>query len=316
MLRRFTLLSAASLLAFGSVRAEVLPTNPPVASSFAPVKTKAMRPLVGEDVTFDWEDCTAGTSFGGGWTQFSVTGPQTWSCTGFGLDPSDPTATSAFGHAVQGNGYDSPSKMDIPNEDWLISPAFDLTAYGKPSFGYWSREKFLGDKLTLRVSTNYSGSGAPSAATWTTLTAATFPDTDAAGSAWIQTTGVDLSAYKAAGTYLAFVYVSTNSSATRWTLDQMTLTDAGTLATHTGSKLGLGLFPNPATNTVRFDVPELGNVQLEAFTAEGRLVLKSTGTVAQLNQQLNQGMGSMASGIYMLRVTGTQQVYTGRLVKK
>ena len=318
MLRRFTLLSAASLLVLGSVRAEVLPTTPPTAPSFAPVKTKAMRPLMGEDVTYDWEDCTSGVTFSGGWTQFSVTGSQTWACANsFGRDETDPTKNT--GNSVGANGYDSATKKGAPNEDWLISPAYDLTAYGKPTFSYWSRAKFAGPALTLQASTNYSGSGSPKASgvTWTTITAGTFADPmGTTGSDWTQTSGVDLSAYKSAKTYIAFVYTSTDGTATRYNLDDMELKDAGTLATHTGSKTLIGFYPNPATNSVRFDVPELGNVQLEAFTAEGRLVLKSNGTVAQLNQQLNQSFGSLASGIYMLRVTGTQQVYTGRLVKK
>ncbi len=166
---------------------------------------------------------TCATDLSDGWSQYSVTGAQTWACTTFGRDPNAPTATTATPYGVQMNGY--ASGANVVNEDWLISPVFNLSTYNYPLFSFWSRTAFNGPGLKLMVSTNYSGSGAPSAATWTDLNAQ-FPGSGS--DAWTQTTGIDLSAYKTTRVYLAFVYTSTASSAARWTLDDIALTNSST----------------------------------------------------------------------------------------
>jgi len=163
---------------------------------------------------------TCATALSDGWSQYSVTGAQTWACTTFGRDPNTPSASAPYG--VQINGF---SGGNLPNEDWFISPSFDLSTYSFPLFSFWSRTAFNGPGLKLLVSTNYSGSGAPSAATWTDLNAQ-FPA--ASSDVWTQTAGLDLSAYKGAKVYLAFVYTSTTTGAARWTLDDIALTNSTT----------------------------------------------------------------------------------------
>jgi hypothetical protein len=167
---------------------------------------------------FDFATCT--TALSDGWSEFSVTGPQTWACTTFGRDPNSPTTPSP--NAVQINGFAS---GNIENEDWFISPAFDLTSYDYPLLSFWSRTAFNGPELKLRVSTNYSGTGAPSAATWTDLNVA-FPA--AASDVWTQTANINLAAFKAAKVHVAFVYTSTSTAAARWTLDDIALTKSAT----------------------------------------------------------------------------------------
>ena len=160
------------------------------------------------------------TSIADGWSQYSVTGAQTWACTTFGRDPNAPAGTAAAPYGVQMNGYAS---GNVANEDWLISPAFNLTTYNFPLFQFWSRTAFNGPGLKLRVSTNYSGTGAPSAATWTDLNVA-FPALSS--DTWTQSAPINLSAFKNASVYVAFVYTSTTAGAARWTLDDIALTNA------------------------------------------------------------------------------------------
>ncbi|MCC3160297.1 choice-of-anchor J domain-containing protein [Hymenobacter sp. 15J16-1T3B] len=176
-------------------------------------------------LSFDFQACTGTTSISDGWTQYSVTGPQTWACTTFGRDPQNPAGTTAFPSGVQINGFASGS--NVLNEDWLISPALNLASTTFPLLSYWSRVAFNGAPLKLMVSTNYSGSGSPlaSGVTWTDLNGS-FPATGTAE--WTQTTNVDLSAYKQAGVYIAFVYNSTNDEGARWTLDDVAVTNSPT----------------------------------------------------------------------------------------
>jgi hypothetical protein len=169
---------------------------------------------------FNFDNCTGTTTLSDGWSQYSVTGPQTWACTAFGHSAADPTASAPNG--VQINGYAS---SNIENEDWFISPAFNLSAYNFPLFSFWSRTAFTGPALKLRVSTNYSGTGNPNAATWTDVNVL-FPGVGS--DTWTQTANINLGAFKAANVYVAFVYNSTTSAAARWTLDDIAITNSAT----------------------------------------------------------------------------------------
>ena len=198
--------------------------------------------------TFDFATCTAALS--DGWSQYSVTGPQVWGCTAFGRDPQVPTGSAPNG--VQMNGY---AGGNVENEDWFISPAFDLSTYNFPLLSFWSRTAFSGPALKLRVSTNYSGSGAPGAATWTDLSVA-FP---APGSdTWTQTANVNLAAFKGAKVYVAFVYTSTSTAAARWTLDDIALTKSATAPAPTVlasvNRLAFGYQAVNASSTQTLDV--------------------------------------------------------------
>jgi len=176
---------------------------------------------------YSFNNCVSATNLSDGWLQYSVTGAQTWACTEFGRDPAAPTGTARYPSAVQMNGY--ANSANVSNDDWLISPALALAGTTYPLFSFWSRTAFAGPQLRLLVSTNYSGTGSPVATgvTWTDLNA-TFPATGS--DVWTQTANVDLSAYKTAGVYVAFVYKSTTDEAARWTIDDVVLTNSATPA--------------------------------------------------------------------------------------
>ncbi|WP_412468215.1 lamin tail domain-containing protein [Pedobacter sp. KLB.chiD] len=174
---------------------------------------------------FNFENCTTvgSPALSDGFYQYSVTGPQTWGCTTtFGHDASDPTGVASAGNAVQINGY---SGGNILNEDWLISPALNISSFNYAILSFWTRSAFAGDKLQLKVSTNYSGSGDPALATWTNLDGK-FPETGS--DKWTKSDNIDLSAYKATPVYVAIVYNSTTSSASRWTVDDFAVTNSNT----------------------------------------------------------------------------------------
>lgn len=162
---------------------------------------------------YNFNDCTpvGSNRLSGGFIQYSVSGAQLWGCTNFGQDNSN---------GVQINGY---AGGPVENEDWLISPAFDLTGFQFPLLQFSSRTAFAGPVLSLRVSTNYSGSGDPRNATWTTLNGR-FPATGS--DAWALSSDINLTAWKQANVYVAFVYTSGPAvQASRWTIDDFKLTD-------------------------------------------------------------------------------------------
>ncbi len=168
---------------------------------------------VGEDFN---SSCPDGLPIG--WTSVSVLGAQEWACTTFGRAGTSPTASSPFG--LQMNGFSSGAQL---NEDWLITPAFDLTDFNFPLLSIWSRVAFNGPRLRMLVSTDYE-TGDPTAATWIELS-----DRFATGDVWTDSGEIDLSKFKSAGVRIAFVYNSSpEAGAARWTLDDFVLRSSDT----------------------------------------------------------------------------------------
>lgn len=165
-----------------------------------------------QQLAFDFNDCS-GTRLSGGFTQYSITGPIVWSCTTFGQT----------GNAVRINGFSGTAQE---NEDWLISPAFKLSGFDFPLLSFASRTRFVGPPLKLMVSVNYDGVGNPKNFTWTELQGR-FPEQDS--DVWSNSTDINLSEFKDARVYIAFVYSSSATiGAARWTIDDVVLRNSAT----------------------------------------------------------------------------------------
>ncbi|NVO30791.1 T9SS type A sorting domain-containing protein [Hymenobacter sp. P5342] len=233
----------------------------------------------GNDLTqtvFNFNACTSSTALADGWVQFSVTGTQTWACTSFGRNPTDPTDSSPNPSAVQMNGFANGG--NVANEDWLISPALNLTSTSFPLLSYWTRTAFNGPGLRLLVSTTYPGTGSPNASgvTWTDLSA-NFPAQNS--NVW-QNNSLDLSGYKRGGVYVAFVYTSTTNGAARWSLDDVVLTNSATPSAPTvrlsTQNLAFGYQP---VNT-----PAYRNIVLTTTNLTGPLTVTSPDAAFQLSK--------------------------------
>jgi hypothetical protein len=168
----------------------------------------------------NFQDCSPAISEG--FTQFGVTGASVWACTTFGRDPNAPAGTLPFPSGVQINGFANGSNAS--NIDWLISPSFDLTGTTYPLLSFWSRTAFNGSPLQLKVSTDYIG-GDPRLATWTDVNGK-FPGETS--NTWTLSENINLSAFKASNVHFAFVYTSTDEDGSRWTLDDVSLTNSPT----------------------------------------------------------------------------------------
>jgi trimeric autotransporter adhesin len=160
--------------------------------------------------TYNFNNC--GSYLLQGFTQYSVTGPQLWSCVKQGRTYTvDPSTDSA----IQMNGF---ATTAIANEDWLISPSFNLTGTTNPILQFYTRSKFAGNVLELKVSTNYIPGTNPATATWATING-NFPTANS--DVWILSDNIDLSSFILPSVYIAWVYTSTATSATRWSLDDV-----------------------------------------------------------------------------------------------
>ena len=169
--------------------------------------TGTMSPPIAGQLNFTYNLNSAANVFSSdGLKQYSVNGPLVWEATTFGNS----------GNGLQMNGFFNGSNQ--ANEDWLILPPFDLSATNFPLLSFYSRTKFNGDPLRLRISTDYPGFGNPNTSTWTDLNGR-FPNETS--DIWTQSIDVNLAAFKQPNVYVAFVYLSSQDDGARWTLDDI-----------------------------------------------------------------------------------------------
>ena len=154
--------------------------------------------------------CTESGGSPEGWTIFSSASDRDWSCS---------ERNGPFSMEVNGFGGDTGS------EDWLISPAINLEAGSDfaLTFDYSQRFNDLdGFGLEARISDDYSGSGDPAAATWTTLDAGIAPTDDDTS---VPSSAVSLGNFSG-DVHIAFFYTSSaGDSARRVTVDNVVISN-------------------------------------------------------------------------------------------
>ncbi len=125
-----------------------------------------------------------------------------------------------------GNSYaqlsafqDTEAKLD----SWLITPALDFSK--KLNLSFTTSAAFLaGDLLSVVVSTDYSGAGDPTTATWTPVKGAKLPDGSLPNYTFVASGDVDLSNFAGKG-YLAFRYngAGPEGKTTTYQVDDITI---------------------------------------------------------------------------------------------
>ncbi|WP_162126899.1 DUF5689 domain-containing protein [Flavobacterium phycosphaerae] len=123
------------------------------------------------------------------------------------------------GNCADMNGYSSGPQA---NEDWLISPAIDLTNAPTATLTFQTLRPFNGNNLQVYVSTNYVAPNPatpplPTTATWTLLGGSL----STSATAWKDSGNVSLNAYVGnPNVRIAFKYTSTTSAA-EWKVDNV-----------------------------------------------------------------------------------------------
>lgn len=143
------------------------------------------------------------TSSLGDFYAYSKTGDQIWAAASY--------TSGAYTKFAKMSGYSGGNKE---NEDWLISPKFTASAALGLQLSFASATGFAGNALQLKYSTNYSGFGDPSNATWTDITSQASWPAENSSYAWVESGNIVI-----AGTmpvHFAFVYTSTTTAAATW----------------------------------------------------------------------------------------------------
>ena len=154
----------------------------------------------------DWE------SEMNGWTFVNVDGEMSWT-----------VAQYSGNHYAYANGYSAGSAH--ANEDWCISPAFDLSNVSDAVLTFRTAMKFTGDTLGVYFSSNYNGEdpNAPGT-TWIPLTGFALSQ---GNYEWVESGPVSLN-YNDSNCHIAFKYTSSDTEAAAWEVDDIMLVGEST----------------------------------------------------------------------------------------
>ena len=143
----------------------------------------------------------------GGWHAEQVTGVDTW-------ETNDQGASSYYCQISNYNGSDN-----VACESWLISPALDFQTINNPKLRFINASNYQGPALELMISTDYSGSGDPTLATWNNLQF----NLSLGGWSWEDSGLINLDNYLSPSTYIAFKYTGSDNDGRTWEIDDIVI---------------------------------------------------------------------------------------------
>lgn len=237
-------------------------------------------------------------------SQYSVTGSQTWRCSNFGRNDTD---------AVYMNGFASGSSND--NEDWLVSPAINVSSMAAPYLHFWSKKRFSGSNTKdVLISSNYVASTDPNSATWTNFNI----NFSAMDTTYISFLNTALNAYKSNTFNVAFKYVSQASGTSdEWSVDDVYITDGPVTVRDlalTGVQFAvLGQAQDAARLLI--DAQEDADYRVEILTPGGQLV-RSVYLHSGAGRQVHTlALPDLANGLYILKLSKGQATQSTRFLK-
>lgn len=162
----------------------------------------------------DFNGCTADFATPSGFIEVFEPGSKTdrgWGCRAFGVSGSRAPRASAFGGAA---GED---------RAWMIMNPVNVPSGATVTITFSTYSQFSGPGLiNVKWSNNYSGSGNPLTATWTSLPTLDSQFPAVASQVWTTVTGT-FTNISGNTVYLAFVYTGgSNSSSSSWDIDNLT----------------------------------------------------------------------------------------------
>ncbi|MBE0639140.1 MAG: choice-of-anchor J domain-containing protein [Bacteroidales bacterium] len=251
--------------------------EPPFAE--ATTATVELVTVINSTFNTDWE----------GWTTISVKGAELWDRNNtFGVDNTACAKMSGFANSQSNE-----------NEDWLISPALNLSNTTNEKLTFFSALGYTGPALNVKISTDYAGSGNPGDATWTDLTEqAAWPSGDPFWQ-WTSSGAIDISSYGSATAYVAFVYYSTSQNSATWEIDNVLVNGEGSNSISSpGQDFQTTIYPNPGTGRFNIQLSRQAD-HLEVFSLTGQLVYKQPLSGDQTPIDLTH----LKKGVYLVKIT-------------
>ncbi len=215
-----------------------------------------------------------------GWTFVTVEGNKPWNVSSYGGN-----------YYAYANGYND----DVNNEQWCISPAFDLTYYTNVILTFRNAKNYNGPDLELYFSTDYDGQD-PTNAVWHQLSF----EMSTGGYAWTESGEISLDAYRSDNCYLGFRYISTlDEGAAAWEVDDILVTGTAYDAVGETSLTGVGLWN--AGDEIFVENNTNGNLQMVVFNLLGQPVYTQTVGAGSVRFSHN-----LASGLYVVTLMNSK----------
>ncbi len=143
----------------------------------------------------------------GSYTGYSKIGDQVWEWSFYD------------GGCAKMDGY---SGSSFANEDWLISPNYDLSNNLNTVMNVRQTAGYINDdwsQIKILISANYAGSGDPTLATWVEVIAPNMPT--GSDFIFVDSGDIDLSDWDGEVIHVAFKYLSTVASSSTWEISSV-----------------------------------------------------------------------------------------------
>ena len=221
-----------------------------------------------------------------GWTFVTVEGNKPWTVSSYGGN-----------HYAYANGYND----DSDNEQWCISPSFDLTFFTDVVLTFRNAKNYNGPDLELYFADDYDGQD-PTAASWQPL-----EFTMSTGSyTWTESGEISLDGFHGESCNIAFRYISTiDDGAAAWEVDDILLLGTDYDVVEETEVMDVNLWNYDDEIFVENNTNS--NVQLMVFNLLGQPVL--TQTICSGSSRFSH---NLAQGMYVV----TLQNNKGRMAVK
>lgn len=195
------------------------------------------------------------------------------------------------------------ASVDVPNNDWMISPPITLAAsgnmlefyvkslsdtYGLEEFNYWI---YVGSDIPTPDDFNWYGMDIAPAGEWMLITE-------------------DLS--NVAGETIRIGIQCTSNDAYMLMVDDVRVVADGLGISEVGVQKDTAIYPNPVIDTFSLNLSagyDLNKVQVAVYDVTGKLV-KSFGSASTYN------VSDLAAGVYIVRINDGRHTITKKIVKK
>jgi len=251
------------------------------------------------------------------WNIYSVSSSYNWERT-------DEYAVSAHpDYVIDGNWYCYMNNFgsDVAANDWLISPAIDLSGYQNPyvNFHSWTKYTDSIQSFDAFVSSDYPGSGNPENYTWQSLDAI-LPSANS--ESWTFSGNAGLPGYQDQTVHVAFQYISSGtgaSTSTAWSVDNIIVKgyeNSDIQNNLISADINLSNYPNPFNPTTEFrfhtsDISTFNSAEITIYNLKGQLIKKSSvimngveGSATWNGTDINNNLVTSGIYFYQLSVNG------------